>query len=290
MPVEREDGEAEAVAVALAEFAVALGFEQQGQVGELRHGGLPAKGSVEHHVERGRRQPLFTTDDVGDLHQVVVDDVGQVVGGHAVALEEHLVVQQAAVHGDVATDEVVHGDVKVLGELEAHHVGLAAVDATLHFVGAEGEAVLHPCAGGAVVLEGLLLSLIFFALGLEGFGPVEGVVGPAVGEQLLGILAVERLAVALTVGTEGTAEMDALVELDAQPIESLDDVLFGTRHKTGLVGVFYAQNHLAALLTGEEVVVEGGAHTADVKWPRGGGGEAYSYHVRSKVLCYKIIS
>ena len=58
--------------------------------------------------------------------------------------------------------------------------------------------------------------------------------------------------------------MHALVELDAKPVESLDNILFGTRHETGLVGVFDSENHLAALLTGEKVVVEGGKHTTDV--------------------------
>jgi hypothetical protein len=44
-------------------------------------------------------------------------------------------------------------------------------------------------------LEGLFLGLVFFAFGVEGFGTVEGVVGPAIAKELVGILTVEGLAV-----------------------------------------------------------------------------------------------
>ena len=53
---------------------------------------LPAERLVEPEVLGRGRDPLLGADDVGDAHEVVVDDVGQVVGGQAVALEEHLVV------------------------------------------------------------------------------------------------------------------------------------------------------------------------------------------------------
>ena len=205
---------------------------------------------------------------MGDLHGVVVHDVGQVVGGHAVALEEHLVVKQTAVHRHVAAYHVVHRDVYVVGEHEAHHVGLAGVYAALRLFLAEADAVLHGAACGAVVLEGLFLCLVFLALGFQRFGLVEGVVGPAVAYQLVGILAVHGLAVALAVGAVGAADMHAFVKLYAQPVEGLDDVLFGTRHEACLVGVLDAQYHLAAVLAREEVVVEGCAHAPDVQWPR----------------------
>ena len=76
VPLQGEHGEAEAVAVALRQLALALGLEQQRKVGKTRHRVLPAKGAVKQHMQRRTRQPLLTADDVGDLHQVVIDDVG----------------------------------------------------------------------------------------------------------------------------------------------------------------------------------------------------------------------
>ncbi len=45
---------------------------------------IPAEGVVEEHMFRRRRNPLFGADHVGDLHEVVVDYVGEMVGGVAV--------------------------------------------------------------------------------------------------------------------------------------------------------------------------------------------------------------
>ena len=123
LPEHREDGETEAVAIAFAEFAVAVGFEQQRQVGELRS--LPAESLVEHDVKRHRGQPFLATDDMADFHQMVIDDVGQMVGRHTVALEQDLVVQGVGLHLHLAANQVVHDDFAVFGDEETHRVGCA---------------------------------------------------------------------------------------------------------------------------------------------------------------------
>src|SRR5699024_1480299 len=56
-------------------------------------GHLPAEGLVEQVVLGGGGQVLAAPDHVGNAHQVVVHHVGEVVGGQAVPLDEHLVVQ-----------------------------------------------------------------------------------------------------------------------------------------------------------------------------------------------------
>ena len=50
--------------------------------------------------------PLFGADDVGDAHEVVVDDVGEMVGGKAVRLHQHLIVDIRVLEGDVAAEFV----------------------------------------------------------------------------------------------------------------------------------------------------------------------------------------
>ena len=69
-------------------------------VGILHHGGtvhigghFPAKGLIEQIILGSRGQILAAPDHMGDAHQVVVDDIGEVIGGQAVPLDEHLVVQ-----------------------------------------------------------------------------------------------------------------------------------------------------------------------------------------------------
>ena len=49
VPVQRENGEAEAVAVALGQFAVAIGTKEEGEVGKF--GLFPLKKAVEQNVQ-----------------------------------------------------------------------------------------------------------------------------------------------------------------------------------------------------------------------------------------------
>ena len=94
VPVQREHGEAQAVAVALAQLALAVRLEQQRQVNKCGHGVLPAEGLIQQHVQWCTGQPLLAADDMRHLHQVVINDVGQVIGGQIVgALVEHLVIE-----------------------------------------------------------------------------------------------------------------------------------------------------------------------------------------------------
>ena len=74
---------------ALGDLAL-VDIAQERHVPEARE--IPAEGLVEQHVLGGGGDPLFGADDVGDAHEVVIDDVGEVVGGEAVGLEQDLVV------------------------------------------------------------------------------------------------------------------------------------------------------------------------------------------------------
>ena len=97
-------------AVALGELghrAVLVLAHNQGQVDV--GGNLPAEGFIQQVVLGGGGQVLAAPHHVGDVHQVVVDDVGEVVGGVAVRLEEHLVLDLLVLNGDGAEHRVLKG-------------------------------------------------------------------------------------------------------------------------------------------------------------------------------------
>ncbi len=98
-------------------------------VAEKRHvpeaGALPTEGLVEKDVLGGGGDPLFGADDVGDAHEVIVDDVGEVVGGEAIGLEQDLIVDVVVIEGDVAAEFVAEGGTGVLGDAEADGERLA---------------------------------------------------------------------------------------------------------------------------------------------------------------------
>ena len=203
-------------------------------------------------MHRRAWQPLLAADDVAHLHQVVVNDVGQVIGGQVVgALVEHFVVEDGAGDGDVAADEVMDGDVAARLDFEAHHILCALVDEALHLVGRHGERVAHLQACGGVILEVGHLG----APGVEFVGRVKGDVGAARVEQLLDVDAIDVAALALLVGAVGATLAHTLVDADAQPVEGLVDVVLGAGHKARAVGVLDAQYHRAAVLASKQVVI-----------------------------------
>jgi hypothetical protein len=57
---------------------------------------------VELDVLGQRREPFLGANDVRDPHQMVVDDVGQVIGRESVALQEDLVVHLRPLEADLA--------------------------------------------------------------------------------------------------------------------------------------------------------------------------------------------
>ena len=106
-----------------------------------------------------------------------------------------------------------------------------------------------------IVNKGLLVGFGFFTVFVKFLSGIEGDIGAAFGQQFIAILFVKMFAVALFVGTIFAAHIVALVKLDATPVQRLHDVLLGTWHKAGLVGIFNAENHLATVLLGKQIVI-----------------------------------
>ena len=87
---------------------------------------VPAKGLVDEHVQWRGRQPFLAAQDMRDLHKVVVDDDRQVIGRHAVALEQHRINWNALVFDHYfAANRVVDGCSAFQWDGEAHDMGAA---------------------------------------------------------------------------------------------------------------------------------------------------------------------
>ena len=274
VPFEGEYGESEAVAVALAELALAVGLEKKGKMHEFGRRVGPPEGFVEQHVKRSRRQPFFAADYVRHLHQMVVDDIRQMIRGQVIgALVEHLVVENVAFDCHLSAKEVVDLDVAARLDAEAHHVLLAGVDKALYFVGRERERVAHRRAGRCVVLE----VGDFRALGFQLRGSVEGDVGLAGVKQLLDVLAVDVAALALLVRAIRASLAHAFVDFDSEPCEGFIDIILGSGNEALRIGVLDSENHFAAVLARKKIVIESGAYAADMERPCGGGRKSNSY-------------
>ena len=119
------DGPVDERRAALAHFARTVGVEDDRQVHKGRH--VPPKRLVQQPMVGCGGQPLLSAQHIGDVHQVVIHDHSQVVDGHAVALQEHGVVQGGRVDRNAAPDQIVDLDGSGIGHDKADRVFMAAV-------------------------------------------------------------------------------------------------------------------------------------------------------------------
>ena len=51
---------------------------------------------------------IFTAaDNMGDVHEVVIDNIGEVIGREAIGLHQNLVIQLRIMHGDITINHVM---------------------------------------------------------------------------------------------------------------------------------------------------------------------------------------
>ena len=155
----------------------------------------------------------------------------------------------------LATNQVVHDNLAVFGDHETHGVRHAFSHQFVDLFLAHRQAVAQVLAALAVVDEGLFVGFGLLAVFVQLLSRIEGNISAAFGQQLVAVLLVEVLAVALLVGAVLATNVVAFVELDAAPVERLDDILLGTRHETRLVRILDAENHLATVLLGKQVII-----------------------------------
>ena len=209
-----------------------------------------------------------------DLHQVVIHDIRQMVCRQLVCtLEEHLIIKDVRLHTHLTTNEVVDENLLSTVNLKTHHILLTVGYQLLHFLLRQRQRVTHHITGVTVVLEILDLS----ALRLQLLRGVESDIRLIVIQQLLHIFLIYLTTLTLTVGTFVAAKAHALVKLDTQPLERLQDILLGTWYKTVRIRILNTEHKLTAMLACKQIVIQGSAHTADMEGTRRTGCKSHSY-------------
>ena len=261
MPLKGEDWEAQFVAIALRELTIAGGFQEKGKMSKAGHGVFPSESAIKQHMEWSRRQPLFTTNHVRDVHQMVIYDVRQVIGGELVcAFVEHFVVENRGIDDHITANQVVYMYIFTRLDFETYYILVATCNALFHLFGRKGERIAHVATCRSIILE----VGCGFASSIEVFGRVESDVCLALSKELIYVFLVDFSTFTLTVGTFVATEAHAFIKMDAEPFERFNDVVFSSWHKTRRVGVFDAEHEVATMLASEKIVVERGANAADV--------------------------
>ena len=247
-------------------------------MGEGGHG--EPEGLVDEDLLGRVGQVVVAADHVRDAHVRVVAHHGEVVGGAPVGAHDDHVVHGLCGEAHVAVHRVVELDgAAPFRHAQAPHVRLAGLYARGRLGGVEVAA----CAVVARVaaLGGLCLG----ALGVQFLLRAEAGVDAAALLHEFERRGVGARALRLEVGAGRTSHFGALVPVEAEPLHGVQDdchVLFGGALG---VGVFDAQDEVAAHGAGERPVVDGRARAAHVKAARRGGGEAHA-HARGSLVSH----
>ena len=164
--------------------------EHQRQVREARR--REAERAIEQHLPRRVRDVILAADHMRHLHQRIVDDDGEVVGGTAVGAHQHRIADHVGAERDLAAHEILERDVDVLGHAEADDGALAALEPLARLLRrdrAAGAVIFRRAAGGEIAT----------AIVLEFLRRAEAVVGVAAGEQLVGVRRIEMQPLGLPI-------------------------------------------------------------------------------------------
>ena len=195
---------------------------------------LPAERLVQQVVLGRGGKILIAADHMGDAHGVVVHHIGKVIGWHAIALDENLIVQRAAFHGHIAVHLIMEGHGPLSGHLLPDDIG----DTRRQLLGdlllgkIAAVTVIAGChAGGLLHLTHLVQPLLI----------TEAVVGVTAFHQLLGVFLKHAHSLALDIGAHRAADIGTFVPLQTGFLQCLIDDLHGAFHLALLVGVLYPQ-------------------------------------------------
>jgi len=243
-------------------------------VGELRH--RPAEGLVDGHLLGGVGDVIVAADDVGDVHEGVVDGDHVVVdrdsGGNSACsprcrADQNGVADRVGGELDRAADQIVEAE-RVVLNAEAHGERLSGGDVA-------GDGFLVQRAAAAGVDLGAMFRGGQFALGFKLLRRAEAAIGFARGEELFGVRGVEVKPLGLAVGAvsalAGLAGIaGAFVPVEAHPAQVFHELGFIAGFRALHVRVFNAEQEIAPGAAGKEPVVKGGTRIADMEQPGGG--------------------
>ena len=220
-------------------------------------GHLPAEGLIEQVVLGGAGKVLRAAD------KVVVNDVGEVVGGHTVCLDKYLILQLAVLHLDMTVDYIVERGHALGRHFLPDDIRLTCLELCLYLLTGKAAAL------SVIVADGLTRSLLLLVEGIEALLSAEAVIGIALLYQLFCILLEHTHSLALDIRAVVSADIGALVPVHAVLLEGLVDNIHRALNISLLVGVLDAQDKAALIVLGGQVGIERSSQVADVHIARG---------------------
>ena len=214
---------------------------------------------------------IFTAaDNMGDVHQVVIHNIGEVIGREAVCLHQNLVIQLRIIHGDITINHVMEGGCAAFGHFLANNEGFACGKLCLYLLRGQMQAMaVIFCEGNALCIG--------FLQAFQSFLGAEAVIRFALFHQLLCIIHIQTHAFALHIGAVFAADIGAFIMLKPCHFHGFINDIQRALHQTALIGILNTQDEFPTLRFCDEVFIKRSTQVADMHIARRGRGKSCSY-------------
>ena len=189
---------------------------------------------------------------------MIVHDVGEMVRGEAVRLDQHLVVYAGVLEDDLAANEVADARLAVLRYGEADDVRRSGGEFLLHLR-------FRETLARAVVADELLPRALLLPQRSQAFRRAETTVRRALFDQLTSVPGVDRRPLRLAIGAVRPADVRPLVPFQPQPAQRLENLSLGFGVGALAVGILNSQNELAPMCLREHIVEKADVGRSDVR-------------------------
>ncbi|MNC26906.1 hypothetical protein D3C75_750570 [compost metagenome] len=215
--------------------------------------GFPAEHAVQLHIQGGGGDILRAADHMGDIHQVVIHHIGQVVCRIAVRLDQNRILKLGVVDGDFAKHSVR------IGRGAGQRI-LLADDIRQAF----SQLGIHLCLGQAAAVTVIAACTVFALEGGETFFIAEAVIRMAMLHQLPRLLQVNILAFALHVGPAAASDIRAFIMVQPGQVQGIIDDLYSLVYQPFPVRILDPENEGAFLGLGQQIGIQCGSQVPDM--------------------------
>ena len=184
---------------------------------------------------------------MGDLHLMIIDDIGEVVCRESVRLDQDGFIQHVGVKFYAAVDLVIKISFADIVDGLADDVRLAGCDPCFCLFQRDVFARI-------IVFEGDAQAVCFPTLTLDFFLAAEAVMRAAQFHELFSVCFVHRKTFGLYIWSMIAADIRSFIVLQTNCTQRIIDDVGGPFHQTALIGIFDAEDEISAFMFGDQVL------------------------------------
>ncbi len=206
----------------------------------------------------GTREPLLTPNDMRDPHQMIIHNIGEVIRGITIRLEQHLVVDLVGGEFHTPSNEIIKGNATRIGNLHTHDIRESGFNLLLYLF-------FSKLQSSAVVLWRYSHSLLVLPHLLQLFSRIECTICLPRIEKHLCMLLVNGKPLRLNIRSLWTALHRTLVEIKSCPPQCVDQIINRTLNVARSVRIFDAKYKRAVVFPCKQKIIQRGAKPTDVE-------------------------